>query len=76
MKSLNSNKSKCASTVDETLSKNEDDEKEGMKDGENEKTEKNPAKFTNEVGEKMCALFDEMQLYLLIILKLLFNQKF
>lgn len=43
-----------ASTVDETLSKNDDVEKEVMKDGETEKNEKEPAKSTNEVKPIVC----------------------
>lgn len=53
MNSLNSNHLTFTSTVDETLSKNDDAMKEVMKDGENEKTEEEQVKSTNEVGKKM-----------------------
>lgn len=53
MNSLSSNQLTFTSTVDETSSKNEDAMKEVMKDGENEKTEEEQAKSTNEVGRKM-----------------------
>lgn len=44
--------------MEESLSKNDDAEKEAMKDGETEKTEKEPGKNSNEVEKKLCALFD------------------
>lgn len=42
-----------ASTVEEPLSKNDDGSKEVMKDGENEKDEKEPTKSSNEVRKAL-----------------------
>lgn len=68
MNSLNSNQSTFTSTVDETLSKNDDAMKEVMKDGENEKTEEEQAKSTNEVGKKtLCLIWWDAAIFLNLI---------